>query len=295
MSHHLTLYRISRFGLFCFLLIIQGCAPTSQDKTSLPLFVTGTDGSSSVVTRNGGKITLDRADLAFGPLFLCAGTTAGELCEVARLEWLDTVVVNTLDGSSQKAGDLSGVTGPVRSWMYDLGISSQLTSEDPFVLDAAQELGGYSLVLEGRAQVDGISMAFSAAIPVQQTDDTELGVPVVRKSLSDQFFRDVVLEERGLTISFDPSTWVRDLNLSTYVGRESCEVDGPSIACNGTLEYTCEEEMMVSQRDCADQNQICLPQQGCADQLVISKESQEYRSIRNALLSGVRPTFTWSD
>lgn len=300
MSARFTISRfmISRFlllGLISSLVITLGCAPTSQDKTSLPLFVTGTDESKMVVTRSGAEITLDRADLAFGPLVLCAGTTAGELCEVARLEWLDTVVVNTLDSTLQQAGELSGVTGPVRSWMYDLGISSQLTSQDPFVLGAARELGGYSLVIEGRALVDEIELPFSASIPVQQTDDTELGVPVVRKSLSDQFFRDVAIDERGLTIRFDPADWIRNLDLSSYVGRQSCTADGPSIACDGTQEYTCEDEMTTSQRDCADLNQVCLPQQGCADMLEITSESQQYRALRNAILSGVRPSFTWRD
>jgi len=287
--------RLSLTALFSSFVMALGCAPTSQDKTSLPLFVTGTDQPTSVVTRSGAEITIDRADLAFGPLFLCAGTTAGELCEVARLEWLDTVVVNTLDETAQRAGELSGVTGPVRSWMYDLGISSQLTSEDAFVLDAARELGGNSLQIEGRAQVDGIELPFSASIPIQQTDDTEQGVPVVRKSLSDQFFRDVSLGESGLTIRFNPADWVRDLDLSAYVRRESCVTDGPRIACDGTQEYTCEDEVVVSQRDCGDLNQVCLPDEGCKDALRITSESQQYRALRNALLSGVRPSFTWRD
>jgi hypothetical protein len=150
-------------------------------------------------------------------------------------------------------------------------------------------------VIKGRALVDEIELPFSASIPVQQTDDTELGVPVVRKSLSDQFFRDVTIDERGLTIRFDPADWIRNLDLSAYVGRQSCTTDGPPIACDGTQEYTCEDEMTTSQRDCADLNQVCLPQQGCADMLEITSESQQYRALRNAILSGVRPSFTWRD
>ena len=79
------------------------------------------------------SVTIDRADLAFGPLYLCAGATAGDLCDTARFEWLDSAVVDTTLSDPVKVGELSGVTGTVRSWMYDLGLSSQLTREAPFI------------------------------------------------------------------------------------------------------------------------------------------------------------------
>ena len=118
---------------------------------------------------------------------------------------------------------------------------------------------------------------------------------MVRKSLSDPFFREITLEKESLSIRFNPADWVRSLDFSNYIGRETCSVDGPNIACDGTQEYLCEDEVVTSQRDCADLNQVCLPQQGCVDQLKITSDSQAYRAIRNALLSGVKPTFTWSD
>ena len=202
--------------------------------------------------------------------------------------------MNALDGVPQPVGKLSGVTGTVRSWMYDLGISSQLTRNDPFILDAAKELGGSSIVIEGRAQIDEIELPFTASISVQQTDDTEQGVPVVRKGLSDVFLHEVTLKKEMLTIRFNPTDWVNDIDFSTYVKRDTCSMDSPNIICNGTQESICDGEIEMSQRDCADLGQICLPKQGCSDQLEIEVDSQPYRAIRNALLSGVRPDFIWS-
>lgn len=270
-----------------------GCAETGQDRTRVPLFVAGTDVSDPVVAVADIPITIERADLAFGPLYLCAGVNAGDLCETARLEWLDTVVVDTAAAEPALAGELTGITGPVQSWMYDLGISSQLIRSDPYILDAANELGDVSFVLEGRATVEDIEIPFSASVPIQQTVDTELGVPVVRKSTSEAFFRDVSTNESGLVVRFDPSAWVQRLDVRPYVSREGCTEGGPDLVCDGGLEQTCDGEMTQSSRDCRDLGQVCIPEEGCTEQLIIPDGSEAYRSLRNALVSGGRPSFEW--
>ena len=284
----------ARLIVFTLFVIALGCSSTGQDAVSLPLFVMGTNSSEPIMTRSNTEILLDRADLAFGPLYLCSGVNAGDLCDVARLEWLDSVIVNTLDTKRQAVGNLNGVTGQVLSWMYDLGISSQLTRNDPFILTAAEELGGYSLIIEGRAVMDEIEIPFTASIRLQQTDDTELGVPIIRKSLSDQFNKDVTLNDKDLTIQFNPADWISGLNFSPYVTRKECSVEGPEIICNGTQEFSCDGEQVNTQRDCSDMGQICLPKQGCADRLVIEPDSEPYRALRNANFSGVRPKFIWN-
>jgi hypothetical protein len=274
-------------------LALSGCAETGQDRTRVALFVAGTDVSEPIVAVGDVLVTIDRAELAFGPLYLCAGTTAGDLCDTARLEWLETVVVNTMAPEPASAGELEGITGPVQSWMYDLGISSQLTRSTPFILPAASELGGASLVLEGRAAVAGIELPFSASVPIQQTDDTELGVPVVRKSTSDSFFRDVRDRESGLVVRFDPGAWVRRVDFRPYAAAEVCVPAGPAVACDGTVELSCEAETELSRRDCSELGQVCLPGLGCAEELSIESDSEAFRSLRNELVSGGRPSFDW--
>ena len=273
--------------------LAAACAETGQDRTSVPLFVAGTNVSEPVVAGFDVPVTIDRADLAFGPLYLCAGATAGDLCETARLEWLETVVVDTTASAPAPAGELSGLTGTVRSWMYDLGISSQLTRAEPFILDAASELGGTSLVIEGRAVVDGIELPFTASVPIQQTDDTELGVPVVRKSTSEAFSRDVGPDESALLVTFDPSTWIRGIDFRPYVSHDSCTSDGPALVCDGALERTCDGDTELSTRDCTAMGHVCIPEAGCRQRLTIDAQSEAYRTLRNALVSGGRPSFNW--
>ena len=271
----------------------MSCAETGQDRALVPLSVAGSDISESIRIDGEIALAIDRADLAFGPLYLCAGVTAGDLCETARLEWLDSVVVDLTSPEPIRAGELTGVTGTVQSWMYDLGISSQLTRDEPFVLGAASTLGGSSFVLEGRALVDELELPFTASVAIQQTDDTELGVPVIRKSNSDTFSREVSADEPGLVVRFDLEALVRGIDFRAYVSYERCAADGPELVCDGVVERRCEGETEQSTRDCSERGEICVPRRGCAEALRLTEESQGYRSLRNALMSGVRPSFTW--
>ncbi|MGB1698880.1 MAG: hypothetical protein ACPHRO_02925, partial [Nannocystaceae bacterium] len=80
-------------------LFSAGCLDTGQQRAEVPLSVAGTAGAGTVLTEGGVSLSVDRADLAFGPLYLCPGNTAGDLCDVARMEWLDATVVDTLDAT----------------------------------------------------------------------------------------------------------------------------------------------------------------------------------------------------
>jgi len=284
-----------RIELAALLFLCTSCIDTGQNYATVPLFAAGSDVSSPLMTSNNTPINIDRADLAFGPLYLCAGTTAGELCDTARFEWLDTATIDTTLTETVKLGELSGVTGPVRSWMYDLGISSQLTRTEPYVLDAAEQLGGFSFVLEARASVEGIEIAVVANIAIQQTEDTELGVPVIRKSTSESFFRDVSDDEAGLIITFDPSTWIKKLDLERHVTFETCTSSSAAVICDGLIERICDGQTEMSNRNCSDFGQVCLAGTGCAETLNISSTGEDFRKIRNALLSGPRPSFIWND
>lgn len=284
--------KVSATLCLVWMMLAAGCAETGQDRVAVPLFVAGADVSEPIMATGDVPVAIERADLAFGPLYLCAGNKAGDLCDTARLEWLDTVVVDAASPERMAAGELAGVTGPVRSWMYDLGISSQLSRSRPYVLDAAHELDGASIILEGRAEVEGIELPFSASLPIQQTGDTELGVPVIRKGDTDTFSHDVGPHEPGLVVRFDPAGWVKRIDFRPYVTAQTCaEVDG-GLACDGTLERACDDGAEVSSRDCAELEQVCIPGRGCAEQLTVETDSEAYRSLRNALV-GARPSFEW--
>lgn len=286
--------RLAFCALFALCLALNACVDTGQGQVQRVLQVAGSS-PQPVRLPSGTQLVFSHARLAFGPFYLCAGATAGDLCETARAEWLGTVVVDTLNPSIQEAGLLQGVGGSVQSWMYDLGISSQLSRSEPFVREAAKALGGSSLRLVGTALVDGKELPFGIRVAVQQTNKTELGVPVVRKSSSEQFSLDVgeQQQEGALLIRFNPASWVRGLDFHSYIQESSCSADAAPVVCKGDLELLCQGEQERVGRDCRAQGMICQADKGCVERIEISPDSENYRAVRTALLSGARPSMEW--
>ena len=270
------------------------CVEVGPAEIEVPLHVAGTQIEDPIVGQDGAQIELDRAELAFGPIYLCAGAQAGELCETARLEWLDAIVIDTLAGEAVEAGTLRGLEGTVRSWMFDLGVVSLLTQEDPLILPAAEQLGDASLRLEGRASVDGVVIPFRVELVVQPEEGTELGVPVIRKSSSDAFEREVSAGEPGLLVRFDARPWVTEIDFAGLLEQGSCAPAGPELVCAGQLEQRCDADgNLVESRDCAALEQVCVRARGCVAELEFEPDSQGYRAVRNQVVAGPRPTFEW--
>lgn len=275
-------------------LALSACVDTGQERVAVPLFLAGSDLRSPLTAAGGSELSIDSALLAFGPLYLCAGNTAGELCDTARLEWLDSRVIDLTRETAERAGELSGVSGTVRSFMYDLGISSQLTRDQPYILAAARELDGASFRVSGTASIAGVDVPFRAELAVQQTESTEPGVPVIRKSSSERFSHEVSPDEPGLLIRFDASSWLRSIDLRGYLEDGTCSPDGPERVCAGQLEQRCASDgSLVETRDCSALGQVCLAAMGCSIELSIEPDSEPYRALRNGLLSGGRPMFEW--
>jgi hypothetical protein len=125
------------------------------------------------------------------------------------------------------------------------------------VLDAAAALDGASVVLAGTARVEDVAIGFRVEVPIRQTDETELGVPVIRKSTNEPFAHVVGLDEPGLFVRFDPAPWIRGVDFRPYVEL------APGTAVEGTAEVR------------------------------FDPESEAFRSVRNAVLSGSRTDFEW--
>lgn len=279
-------------GLLVFLGLAGGCVDTGQREVEFPLMLAGT--ARSQIPAIGGEVELSTAQMAFGPLFLCPGVTAGDLCETARAQWLESSIIDLLNPEYRVVGKVSGISGPVLSWMYDLGLSSQLSQSKPFVMPAAKKLGGASLIIQGRARVNGYNIPFSASVAAQQTQDTELGVPVVRKSVSETFFRELGVQSDTLMIRFDPLALLAQLDLNTLVGHETCGEGSKGIVCDGMVQRNCDGPNETLKVDCYRQGQVCEPGVGCVNELTVKPESEAYRALRGALLSGARPSLTWA-
>jgi hypothetical protein len=234
---------------------LSACLEANQVPVSFDLHVAGHEVEPSFAGRDGWQIELERAELAFGPLYLCPGARAGALCEEARAEFTESVVVDLLVPDPIRAGNMVGVTGSVRSWMYDLGLPSVLTQDEPLVLDAARALGGHSLRVEGVAQRDDVRIPFVAEVAVQREPDTEQGMPLVRKGGSARFRHEITAATRSLTLRFDVRPWLGDVDFATLG---------------------------------------CDTEPGCAAPVRFERGGQAWRAVRTALVAGAPPEFIWS-
>lgn len=269
---------------------LVACIDTGASPISIPLSLAGTE-SDVILARRDVPVTLERADLAFGPLTLCAGFQAGDNCDSALAEWNDAVVVDALNSEATQVGDLAGVGGSARSYMYDLGFVSLLTTSTPLALPASDALGGASYVLEGFAEVDGITIPFSARAVLSQSSTVERGVPIIRSGPGEAFSRELDETSGPLTVRFDPAAWVSDIDFGALVQTRSCTVD-VDVVCDGQLEQMCAPDGTVeSTRDCAATGDVCQPNEGCVERIELADGSQALSAIRTALLSQTRPAF----
>jgi hypothetical protein len=276
------------------LLCSAACIDAAQEEVSIPLAVAGRSAAKAFETKRGFAIALDEAKLAFGPLYLCAGATAGSLCETASVEWTDAALVDLLRDSPTRVGELSGLSGRVRSFMYDLGLTSLLTESRPLVLDAARKLSGNSLRLVGRVDVDGTNIPFRALLALQQTEETEQGTPVVRSGEGDDLAHDLQAGDE-LSVRFDARDWFQTANFGLWLEQRSCEPAGPAVVCNGQIELSCGDDGAIEDsRACADRGEVCIAGQGCVERVVVDASSQVGAAIRFGLTSASAPEFRWS-
>ncbi|MFK8000727.1 MAG: hypothetical protein AB8H86_14100 [Polyangiales bacterium] len=286
--------RLAAFGAFGASLLLAslslGCIDTGAEPVSIPLSVAGT-ASEGIIARRGVPVTLERADLAFGPLTLCAGFQAGDNCDSALAEWRDSVVIDALDPAAMPVGALDGVGGSARSYMYDLGFVSLLTTSDPLSLPAAEALGGASYVLEGSAEVDGVTIPFSARAVLSQSATVERGIPIIRSGPGEAFARELDETSEPLTLRFDPAAWVSDIDFGALVQSRSCTTD-VDVVCDGQLEHECAlDGSVASTRECTANGEVCQPGVGCVERIELAPGSQALSAIRTALLSQTRPAF----
>ena len=149
----------------------------------------------------GATVTLNRADVAFGPAYFCASASATtELCSVAIAELRDVVVVRALDPALQSLGALHAVTGTIHSAIYDYGISWPLTQHG--TRRAVNAPGGHSAILEGSLERAGRTLRFTALIDVTPGKRGQLTVNTQRTE------HELRAPGEQLTLTVDPNRWV---------------------------------------------------------------------------------------
>ena len=108
--------------VLCALSVIVGMG-ACVDEVKVIEFPLESVGAGAQRTRGDGWIiTLSQAKLAFGPLYLCAGTQAGAGCDEVVGEMLEPVIVDVLDTNVRSERQVVASPAFVGNWMYDLGV-----------------------------------------------------------------------------------------------------------------------------------------------------------------------------
>jgi len=185
------------------LLLVGACGDTGQQRLRIPVVAQGSQRDFFEV--GDARFTLQRAELGFGPLYLCATEGADvDLCEVALGEFLQTITIDGLDGQPTTVGTLDATTGNVRSALYDYGISWLLTQQQPRASKGAPD--GHSLVLSGSVTRAQQTLLFEAVVDIAplSAGDAALNALATQRDLKsgDQ-----------LRLQVDPYRWLSRINL----------------------------------------------------------------------------------
>ena len=137
------------------------CGSTGQRPVSYALFGAG----EAPVPFDAGawRVTLSRADVGIGPIYLCATSGASsDLCPAAVQEFADAAVIPGIDAAPRALGLVTGTTGSIRSAAYDYAVTWFPTQARPTPTAVAP--GGHSARFAGRAVRGAETLEFTADI-----------------------------------------------------------------------------------------------------------------------------------
>jgi len=184
---------------------LSGCGDTGRERVTLDAFARGTKARNIEI--EGATLRLTEAEVAFGPLYLCATESAEvDLCETALAELLSTRTCDALSPQSQALGPLSGTTGSVRSGFFDYGISWTLTRKDAQPSEDAAD--GHSARLAGTITLDdGPTLRFRADIDAAPLSAGDAAVNGLKAR------HELTPRSKSMTVQFDPSAWLKRIKL----------------------------------------------------------------------------------
>ena len=213
-------------GLILGLSALVGCGDTGRERLELAVDATGT--SARTLEIGGARITLTRADLAFGPAYFCASEAGrAELCEVALAELREAVSFRALEPQPQPLGSLTAVSGEVRSALFDYGISWLVTQTQPAARPSTPER--HSAILEGILTQGERTLRFRADIDVTAGARGDAAV-------NGQRTRHVLDAGTRLTLQVDPSAWVDRLDAAALLALDT-DGDGFVLIPAGSVAY----------------------------------------------------------
>jgi hypothetical protein len=216
-------------SLFLFALSLVACGDTGQQRVSYPIVARGID--AAPFQAGDWTVTLDDAQLLFGPVFFCASLiAAADLCPTAQAEFAAVSVVDLLDPNEQRIGEVNGLDGTINSLIFDYGVTWFVSEERPQLVSDA--LGEQSAIFSGTAtHPDGRSLQFDASLLI---------APTIRGGFAAQIGGtrvEIISDEVQLDVSFDVASWwsLIDFDVLAASGQTRITIAPGSTAHNSLL------------------------------------------------------------
>lgn len=208
-------------GVLAALALLGGCVETGRSYVAIPLHGAGV--ADEPFAAGEWTVDLERAELGFGPLWLCTTEAASpEHCETAVLELTETVTIDALDPEVRMLATTHGITGTVRSAMWDYGISWLPAAPRARPNDGAP--GGHSARFAGAAtHSDGRSFTFTCDLDLPPIMQGAILVPGQRVEA-----HAIGGSDDALVVRVDPRAWWRRVDLERLAAR--AEAAGGSVA-----------------------------------------------------------------
>jgi hypothetical protein len=210
-------------ALAALVLTIAACVTSSQAEVSYPAYARPAL-TRTLLAKNGWTVSVSRAEIAFGPVYLCAAQSgSATLCETAVGELLRVQRIDALAGE-QALGVVRGLEGPIRSAGYDLGITwfDTQTSATP----AATAPDGHSIVVEGVATRGSDVVPFRLLVDAVPQFQGQRAVPTTKAS------GNVTSGDARLDVTFDVTRWLASVDFDEALARPErpALLDGTSTA-----------------------------------------------------------------
>ncbi len=205
-----------------------GCGDTGQPRIEHPAYARGT--AARAVDVGAWQVTLDVAQVGFGPVTFCAGRAASdELCPQGLAEVTSVSTIDALNEAEQPIGRVHGFVGTVRSAGFAYGITWLPTQTTATAFPAAP--GGHSAHLEGTATSTTGTFRFVADVDVVPLGQGQHAVSAVGL--------DAPIDEATarLDVRLDPSAWLAQVDFDELAatGQDPVRVEPKSRAANAIV------------------------------------------------------------
>ena len=185
--------------LLAALALLSACGDTGQVRLSYPIVARGV--SAAAFQAGDWTVTLDEAQLLFGPVFFCASViAAADLCPSAQAEFTEVAVINLLDPNPQALGEVNSIEGVINSLIFDYGVTWFVSQDSPQLV--SNELNGQSAIFSGAAaHPDGRTLEFSADLLI---------APSIRGGFAVQLGgtkAEILSDDVQVEVAFDVTSW----------------------------------------------------------------------------------------